>query len=136
VAKAAKQRPSDFQLLGLMIICAVLVGCVDFGHTGTYNLVLRERLSTSPSGQSTNELQNIVRQTLFNSGFKEETGQRTIWLKDGATVILKPLEGGAISLKLTSMGSANRVRAATQVETELVEALKQSHITVTPTTPY
>jgi streptomycin 6-kinase len=138
--KAQKRLLSELWLFSLTAACALLAGCVDFGHTGAYKLALNNpAASTSSSvlkGQSQEELERIARQTLLGSGFKEATGRRTIWLKDGATVLLERMEGDALLLKLTSMGSAGRVRAATQIETELVQALRaHSEVTVTPTTP-
>jgi hypothetical protein len=120
------------RVLGQAGLCAMLVGCVDFGHMAAYKLALGEAPRTGVSGQRSNELQRTVRQTLLHSGFKEATGRQTIWLKDGATVMLEPTEGGELLLKLKSMGSASRVRSAALVETDLVNALKESQIAVTP----
>lgn len=127
-------------LFSLTAACALLAGCVDFGHAGAYKLALSApRTSTSTTaitGQSQEQLERIARQTLLASGFREATGRRTIWLKDGVTVMLERTGDDTLLLKLNSMGSARRVRAAKEIETELIQALRaHSEVTVTATTP-
>lgn len=127
-------------LFSLTAACALLAGCVDFGHAGAYKLALSARptstSTTAITGQSQEQLERIARQTLLAFGFSEATGRRTIWLKDGATVMLERTGDDTLLLKLNSMGSARRVRAAKEIETELIQALRaHTEVTVTATTP-
>ena len=136
---AQKRAIPKLCLFSLTAACALLAGCVDFGHTGAYKLALSaspaSTSTTALTGQSQEQLERIARNTLLASGFSEATGRRTIWLKDGATVMLERVGDDTLLLKLTSMGSASRVRAAKEIETELVQALRaHSEVTVTPTT--
>jgi len=87
-------------------------------------------------GETQDEVRLIVQQTLSASGFKELTGRRTVWLKDGAKVLLHETAEGAFLLTLNAMGSARQVRTAKEIELQLVEALsRHSELTVTPTVP-
>lgn len=127
-------------LFSLTAACALLAGCVDFGHAGAYKLALSapptSTSTTAITGQSQDQLERIARQTLLASGFREATGRRTIWLKDSATVMLERMGDDTLLLKLNSMGSARRVRAAKEIEAELVQALRaHSEVSVTPTRP-
>lgn len=134
--KGQGRRPSRLWIVGPAAVCALLAGCVDFGHTGVYRLALNAPpASTSASvykGQSQAEIEHIASQMLLDCGFREVTGQRTIWLKDGATVQLDRTEDDALLLSLTSMGAPGGVRAAVQIEDQLAQSLKAcSTLTVT-----
>jgi len=128
-------------LYGVAAACTMLTGCVDFGHTGAYKISSAgppaSALSTTRvEGKSHEELDHIVRQTLLASGFEELTGRRTVWLKDGARVLLDETADGALLLTLNAMGSARQVRTAKEIELELMQALsRHSDLTVTPTGP-
>ena len=141
VMRTAQRRVIlKFILFSLSATSALLTGCVDFGHKGAYKLVLNvsstPTSTTAITGQSQKQLEIIARQTLLASGFREATGRRTIWLKHGTTVMLDCSSDDTLLLKLTSMGSASRVRAEKEIETELVQALRtHPEVTVTPATP-
>jgi hypothetical protein len=119
--------------------CVLLTGCVDFGHTGAYRIspaVSQAFTSSTKRVEAKNheELRRIVRQTLLASGFEEQTGRRTVWLKDGARALLDETADGALLLTLNAMGSARQVRTAKEIELQLVEALRShSELTVTAT---
>lgn len=141
MVRASRLTYPGVWLCSVAAACILLAGCVDFGHTGAYKISSAvppaSTLSTTRvEGKSIGELQRAVQQTLLASGFKELTGRRTVWLKDGARVLLDETGDGAFLLTLNAMGSARQVRNAQKIERELLEALsRHSELTVTPTIP-